>query len=248
VIASAEFEEAEVRRKAPCPASFGQRDVRDEPTADFRRTRDFAAQWADVISSAWSKKARSCATILAWRPASGHGVRGRRTCGRRRSRHGDIEATRESVQAAGGDVTTVSGVTTGVNGRFIVNADGRHLSPIWAPRSATPVEAIQAGERWHPSVLGLFRYMPEAQGIELGEVMTTAAFRREGDDLTRYDCIRLEVGFERRIWQLHHLQHVAARRASPSRENRATADNVIEKGAGLHDRFAEFLDYFSKLG
>jgi hypothetical protein len=38
-IAAAEFEEAQVRGKVPSPASFGQRDTRDEPAAGFCRGR-----------------------------------------------------------------------------------------------------------------------------------------------------------------------------------------------------------------
>jgi uncharacterized OsmC-like protein len=114
-----------------------------------------------------------------------------------------IEATRESAQAAGGDVTAVGAVTTGVHGRFIVNANGKHFVSDVRASIGGPGEAVQAGELLLSALascgLGLIQTYARGQSIELGEVAITAAFRRHADDPTRYDFISLEVAFEDRI-------------------------------------------------
>jgi uncharacterized OsmC-like protein len=114
-----------------------------------------------------------------------------------------IEATRESAQAAGDDVTTVGAVTTSVHGRFIVDANGKHFVSDVRASIGGPGEAVQAGELLLSALascgLGLIQTYARGQNIELGEAAITAAFRRHADDPTRYDYIRLEVAFEDRI-------------------------------------------------
>jgi uncharacterized OsmC-like protein len=114
-----------------------------------------------------------------------------------------IEATRETVQAAGGEVTTVSAVATRVNGRFIVNANGKHFVSDTRASIGGLGEAIQAGELLLSALascgLGLIQTHAKGQGIELGEIAISAAFKRHADDPTRYDYIRLAVVFEDRI-------------------------------------------------
>ena len=51
-IAAAESEQAE-RAKAPCPASFGQRDTRDEPAAEFGRGSTQCLSLASHLRSAF---------------------------------------------------------------------------------------------------------------------------------------------------------------------------------------------------
>ena len=114
-----------------------------------------------------------------------------------------IEAARDTAQAAGGDVTKVDAVTTKVNGRFIVNANGKHFVSDTRASIGGPGEAVQAGELLLSALascgLGLIQTHARGQGIELGEVAITAAFKRHADDPTRYDYIRLAVAFEDRI-------------------------------------------------
>ncbi|MGZ5876178.1 MAG: OsmC family protein [Bradyrhizobium sp.] len=116
-----------------------------------------------------------------------------------------IEATRNTVQAAGGEITTVDAVTTRVYGRFIVNANGKHFVSDTRASIGGPGEAVQAGELLLSALascgLGLIQTHARGQGIELGEVAIAAAFKRHPDDPTRYDYIRLAVAFEERISQ-----------------------------------------------
>jgi uncharacterized OsmC-like protein len=114
-----------------------------------------------------------------------------------------IEATRDTAQAAGADVTTVSAATTRVNGRFIIDANGTHFVSDTRASIGGPGEAVQAGELLLSALascgLGLIQTHARGQGIELGEVAIAAAFKRHADDPTRYDYIRLAVAFEDRI-------------------------------------------------
>jgi len=108
-----------------------------------------------------------------------------------------IEQSRDAAQGAGGDVTTVSAVTTSVNGRFIVNANGKHFVSDTRSSIGGPGEAVQAGELLLSALascgLGLIQVHARSQGIELGVVSISAAFKRHADDPTRYDYIRLWV-------------------------------------------------------
>jgi uncharacterized OsmC-like protein len=113
------------------------------------------------------------------------------------------EAIHDTGQAVGGDITTVSAVTTRVDGRFIVNADGKHFVSDTRASIGGPGEAVQAGELLLSALascgLGLIQTYARDAGIELGEVAITASFRRHADDPTRYDYIRLSVAFDDRV-------------------------------------------------
>lgn len=110
--------------------------------------------------------------------------------------------SRASQPALSVDVTSVAAGTTRIHGRFLVSSNGKHFVSDTRAAIGGPGEAVQAGELLLSALascgLGLIQAHAKSRGIDLGDVGTTAAFKRNVDDPTRYDYVKLVVTFERR--------------------------------------------------
>lgn len=104
---------------------------------------------------------------------------------------------------ASADVTTVWAETTSTHGRFIVSANAKHFVSDARASVGGPGEAVQAGELLLSALascgLGLIQAYAKKEGLELGQIGIATSFKRHADDPTRYDYIRLLVGFDSHV-------------------------------------------------
>lgn len=109
------------------------------------------------------------------------------------------------VNAADGEIVTVVGATTGVRGRYLIDADGNHFVSDAKVSTGGPGEAVQAGQLLLSALascaLAVIQRHADTLGVRLGAGRVSVSFKRDPNDVTRYEYIRLRVqlaGVDRR--------------------------------------------------
>ncbi|MBV9632625.1 MAG: OsmC family protein [Xanthobacteraceae bacterium] len=101
------------------------------------------------------------------------------------------------VSAADGEIVTVVGTTTGVRGRYLIDADANHFVSDAKVSTGGPGEAVQAGQLLLSALascaLAVIQRHADTLGVRLESGRVNVSFKRDPSDVTRYEYIRLRV-------------------------------------------------------
>lgn len=108
--------------------------------------------------------------------------------------------------SAGGEIVTVSGEITAFPGRYLISAGRNHFVSDAKASSGGPGEAVQAGELLLSALascsLSVIQKHAGEIGVRLRSAQSRVSFKRDPNDVSRYEYIRLQVrleGVDRRV-------------------------------------------------
>jgi uncharacterized OsmC-like protein len=108
--------------------------------------------------------------------------------------------------SAGGEIVTVSGEITSFPGRYLISSGRNHFVSDAKPSSGGPGEAVQAGELLLSALascsLSVIQKYAGEIGVRLRSAQSRVSFKRDPNDVSRYEYIRLQVrleGVDRRV-------------------------------------------------
>lgn len=101
----------------------------------------------------------------------------------------------ETQPPADGEVVSIIGSTLGLAGRYLISAGTNHFISDAKPSAGGPGEAVRAGELLLAALascaLALVQSQAAATGAPLAAARVEASFKRDAQDGTRYEFIRL---------------------------------------------------------